>query len=133
MKRRTDDNEQGRVGEDGTPVDAPHGVLDVVDASGSAAEQEELDVVDGQRNILDEVRGRSCKTLQGYVGEEEGRGSGQIGGKARGDGTGVRSDVLQGADDSRGEGDDKETVLRIQNRKRVSQRQTRPQEHELMK
>jgi hypothetical protein len=133
VEGRTDDNEQGRIGEDGTPVHAPHSVLDVVDASGRAAEQEEFDVVDRQRDILDEVRGRSCETLQGDVGEEEGRGSGQVGGKGSGDGTRVRSDVLERVNDTRGEGDNKETVLYRTRRRRVSQRPTRPMENELVK
>jgi hypothetical protein len=49
--RLTDDGQERDVGEDGSPRDLSHGKLDVVHASRSGSEEEELDVVDCEGDV----------------------------------------------------------------------------------
>ena len=105
--------------EQGTPCNAPHGVLDLVNAPGGASEQEQLDIVDDQRHGLQDASGSASETLQDDVGQEERRSRWQFLREEGGDRARIVDETGECLDETAGDSDDQEGVLR---EKRMSAR-----------
>jgi len=72
----------------------------------------ELNEVRKWRTCLEESTCCACKTLEDGVGDEEGRRAGQVLCEQVRDRAWILSDVWEGLDDTAGQCDDEETMLR---------------------
>lgn len=69
--RETDHGHEGHCREERSPCHGAWVELDVVDAAGGAAEQDQLDIVDDKLDDLEEPAGSARKTVQDDICQEE--------------------------------------------------------------
>jgi hypothetical protein len=70
IEKLTDDHQQGSAGEERTPRNLPGSVLDVVDRSRSAAQDKELNIIDHERDDLEEASGGCGESLKDDITTE---------------------------------------------------------------
>lgn len=101
---------KGLLTHESSPGDGRGVVLDAEDGARSRAKKDELDVVDDKLDDLKERSRSASERSRDKVSEEESRGGGELC-REEGDGArGVLGDGRDGLDETRGEGDDQESV-----------------------